>query len=64
MIRNVDDILAKEFTHEELDQLDDYLERMIDGDPRSRRTHHARPLTFEPWPMASVSGTPRSTCSS
>jgi len=29
MIRNVDDILAKEFTAKELDQLDDYLERMI-----------------------------------
>jgi DNA-binding MarR family transcriptional regulator len=29
MIRNVDDILAKEFTPKELDQLDDYLERMI-----------------------------------
>ena len=29
MIENVDDILAKEFTAKELEQLDDYLERMI-----------------------------------
>ena len=29
MIRNVDNILAEEFSATELDQLDDYLERMI-----------------------------------
>jgi DNA-binding MarR family transcriptional regulator len=31
MIRNVDDILSKEFSATELDQLDEYLERMIDA---------------------------------
>ena len=29
MIRNVDDILAKEFTDDELDQFDEFLERTI-----------------------------------
>ena len=29
MIRNVDDILAKEFSDKELDQFDDFLERTI-----------------------------------
>jgi len=29
MIRNVDDVLAKEFTGDELDQFDEFLERTI-----------------------------------
>ncbi len=31
MIQHVDDILGKEFSSQELDQLDEYLERMIDA---------------------------------
>jgi hypothetical protein len=41
MIRNVDDILAKEFTSKELDQLDSYLERMI-GAMRNASARGAR----------------------
>ena len=40
MIRNVDDILAKEFSDTELEQLDEFLERMIDA---MRRTGARNP---------------------
>ena len=40
MIRNVDDVLAKEFSSTELKQLDDYLERLIDA---MRRTAARNP---------------------
>ena len=56
MIRNVDDILAKEFSSEELDQLDEYFERRsarCDAPARGRLNG-----------QAPISGTPRSTCSS
>ena len=60
MIRNVDDVLAEEFTSKELDQLDEYLERMIDAmrrtsargsrglsRSRSRSAEHGEALVFD-----------------
>ncbi|HEU5309113.1 MAG TPA: MarR family transcriptional regulator [Acidimicrobiia bacterium] len=42
MIRNVDDILAAEFTGKELDQLDDFLERMIAAMRRGQSARGSR----------------------
>ena len=60
MIRNVDDVLAKEFTDDELDQFDDFLERTIAA-MRQRPAPRRRLTSGRADPL---SGTRRSICSS